>query len=85
MGFWSRLSMGVELTMKDLSQVLSQKEMDIERARKEIKALHFVIPLLAEDADRFEHGLASLPVSQLGGTGTTAVKGQPRREHELAR
>jgi hypothetical protein len=53
--------------------------------RKEIKALHFVIPLLAEDADGFEHGLASLPVSQLGGTGTTAVKGQPRREHELAR
>ena len=37
--------------MKDLSQVLSQKEMDIERVRKEIKALHFVIPLLAEDAD----------------------------------
>ena len=30
--------------MKDLSQVLSQKEMDIERVRKEIKALHFVIP-----------------------------------------
>ncbi len=77
--------MGVELTMKDLSQVLSQKEMDIVRVRKEIKALHFVIPLLAEDADRFEHGLASLPASQLGGTGTTAVKGQPRREHELAR
>ena len=47
--------------MKDLSQVLSQKEMDIERVRKEIKALHFVIPLLAEDADWIEHGLASLP------------------------
>jgi len=70
--------MGVELTMKDLSQVLSQKEMDIERVRKEIKALHFVIPLLAEDADRLEHGLASLPVPQLGETGTTAVKEQPR-------
>ena len=35
--------------MKDLYQVLSQKEMDIERVRKEIKALHFVIPLLAEE------------------------------------
>jgi len=77
--------MSVELTMKDLSQVLSQKEMDIERVRKEIKALRFVIPLLAEDADRFEHGLASLSVSQLGATGTAGVKGQPRREHELAR
>ncbi len=84
-GFWPPLSVSVEVTMKDLSQVLSQKEMDIERVRKEIKALRFVIPLLAEDADRFQHGLASLSVSQLGGTGTARVKGQPRREHELAR
>jgi len=36
--------------MKDLYQVLSQKETDIERVRREIDALHFVIPLLAEDA-----------------------------------
>ena len=79
------LPTSVELTMKDLSQVLSQKEMDIERVRKEIKALHFVIPLLAENADWFEHGLASRSVSQLGGTGTAGVKGEPRREHELAR
>lgn len=67
MELWSCLSMGMEVTMKDLSQVLSQKEMDIERVRKEIKALYFVIPLLAEDADRFEHGLASRSVSQLDG------------------
>ena len=84
-GFWSRLSMSVELTMKDLSQVLSQKEMDIERVRKEIKALHFVIPLLAEDADWFEPGLASRSVSQLGGTGTVGVKVQPRGEPDSAR
>ena len=61
--------------MTDLSQVLRQKEMDIERVRKEIKALHFVIPLLAEDADRFEPGLASRSVSPLGGSGTASVKG----------
>ena len=83
MELWSCLSMGMELTMNDLSQVLRQKEMDIERVRKEIKALHFVIPLLAEDADRFEPGLASRSVSQSGGTGTASVKGQPRREPEL--
>ena len=71
--------------MKDLYQVLEQKKMEMERVRREIEALHFVIPLLAEDADRFEHGLASLSVSQLGATGTAGVKGQPRREHELAR
>jgi hypothetical protein len=73
--------------MKDLYQVLSQKETDIERVRKEIKALHFVIPLLAEDTDLIEHGLASAPPSdsQFRGTGTAGLKGQPRREHEQAR
>ena len=47
--------------MKDLSQVLRQKEMAIERVRNEIKALRFVIPLLAEDADLIERELASSP------------------------
>jgi hypothetical protein len=57
--------------MKDLDQVLSQKEMDIERVRKEIQALHFVIPLLAEDADWTENGLAlPLSISSFRGTGT---------------
>ncbi len=42
--------------MKDLHQVLSQKQRDIERVRREIDALLFVIPLLAED-DRIEHRL----------------------------
>ena len=44
--------------MKDLFRVLRQKELDIERVRKEIEALHFVIPLLAEEADWIENGLA---------------------------
>jgi len=44
--------------MKDLFQVLRQKELDVERVRKEIEALHFVIPLLAEEADWIENGLA---------------------------
>ncbi|MFZ0278302.1 MAG: hypothetical protein WA254_22915 [Candidatus Sulfotelmatobacter sp.] len=69
--------------MKDISQVLSQKEMDIERVRKEIKALHFVIPLLAENGDWIENGLAPpLSVSEFRGTRTADVT---RREHELAR
>lgn len=44
--------------------------------RKEIKALHFVIPLLAEDADWIENGLTS-PVSapQFRRNGTAGVKG----------
>ena len=35
--------------MKDLYEVLRQKEMDIARVRMQIKALHTVIPLLADD------------------------------------
>ena len=38
--------------MKDLYQVLEQKKTEIERVLREIEALHFVIPLLAEGADR---------------------------------
>jgi hypothetical protein len=44
--------------MKDLYQVLEQKKTEIERLRREIEALHFVIPLLAENADWVENGLA---------------------------
>ena len=44
--------------MKDVHQVLTQKEMDLVRVQKEIEALHLVIPLLAEERDWFEHGLA---------------------------
>jgi hypothetical protein len=70
--------------MKDLHQVLSQKEMDIERVRREIEALHFVIPLLAENADWVENGLA-LPGSHSGETGIATAKGWQRREHQPPR
>lgn len=35
--------------MKDLQTVLRQKELDVERVRREIQALLIVIPLIAED------------------------------------
>ena len=58
--------------MIDPYQVLRQKELDISRLRKEIEALHSVIPLLVEDGDWAEHGLAVAPAfSHLSGTGTT--------------
>lgn len=44
--------------MTDFYQVLRQKEMDIERVRREIEALRFVIPMLAEDTQP-----VSVPVS----------------------
>lgn len=66
--------------MKDPYQVLRQKETDIERVRKEIEALHFVIPLLAEDADWIANGAGSATLSRFRGNGTAGVKGWPRTE-----
>ncbi len=60
--------------MKDLYQVLEQKKTEIERLRREIEALHFVIPLLAENADWVENGLA-LPGSHSGETPIATAKG----------
>lgn len=54
--------------MRDLYQVLRQKELDIERIRGEIEALQAVIPLLSDESDRAERGRPSL-----------ASAGHPRR------
>ena len=40
--------------MRDLYQVLRQKEMDLERIRREIEALRSVIPLLSDESERAE-------------------------------
>ena len=37
--------------MKDVYEMLRQKEVAIERVRKEIAALRFVAPLLTDDGD----------------------------------
>jgi len=37
--------------MKDVYQVLREKELDVTRVRKEVEALRFAIPLLMEGAD----------------------------------
>lgn len=49
--------------MRDLYQVLRQKELDIERIRGEIEALQAVIPLLSDESDRVERGRPSLASS----------------------
>ena len=52
--------------MRDLYQVLRQKEMDLERIRREIEALRSVIPLLSDESERSERGrptLSSSPVA----------------------
>jgi len=62
--------------MKDLCQVLKQKEIGIERIQQEIEALHFVIPLLAEDADWIENGpgSAALAIARNGNCRPERVK-----------
>ena len=65
--------------MKDLSELLEQKKMELESVRREIESLHFVIPLLAEDVDWIEHGLAS-PVTQYRRRGPASAKGGPLTE-----
>jgi hypothetical protein len=53
--------------VKNVYEVLHQKELDIRRVRKEIKALRFVIRLLAEDdADWLEQGVV-VPSSSVEG------------------
>lgn len=51
--------MGVQ-NMRDLYQVLRQKELDLERTRKEIEALRSVIPMLSEEFERAEKQRPSL-------------------------
>jgi hypothetical protein len=67
--------------MKDPYQVLEQKKTEIERVRREIEALRFVIPLLAENADWVENGLV-LPGSHSRETGIASAKGWQQREHQ---
>lgn len=47
--------------MKNIYEVLQQKESDVQRVQREIKALHAVIPLLADDADWLNNGVVVTP------------------------
>jgi hypothetical protein len=47
--------------MKDIRQVLRQKEIELDRVRTEVEALHVAIGLLADESDWAEHGSAPPP------------------------
>ena len=53
--------------MEDENLVLREKETELVRVRKQIEALHLVIPLLAENRDFVEHGMAPPPPSLKAG------------------
>lgn len=56
--------------MKDLYQVLREKEVDLERIRKEIEALRVVTSILSEDPDADKNAKPSLVTSQSRWTGS---------------
>ena len=57
--------------MKDVHEVLRQKEEQCARLRKEIEALRFITPLLEEDADRVRD--EKVPLQGLSAGATQAV------------
>lgn len=54
--------------MKDVREVLRQKEEDCARLRKEIEALRFVVPLLDEAAERVRDEKGSVQGPSAGAT-----------------
>ena len=57
--------------MKDIRHVLKQKEMDLDRVRAEVEALHAPVRLLADESDWAEHGSAPpLRVRAVGASDT---------------
>jgi len=41
--------------MRNLHQILREKEIDLERVRQEVEALRYVAPLLTEQKEVFEY------------------------------
>ena len=61
--------------MKDVNVVLREKEMDIVRLRREIKALRSAIPLLSEDLPLVDDETSELQPPKFLATGTAGRKG----------
>ena len=56
--------------MKDVNELLTQKEAEVARVRKEIESLQMVLPLLADDAAEAEP--ERKPVSNVQGDASEA-------------
>jgi len=52
--------------MKDITDVLLQKQQDILRVREEIEALRFIIPLLADEKPRHSADRGAVPAPVVG-------------------
>ena len=69
--------------MKDVYQVLREKELDVTRVRKEVEALRFAIPLLAEGADSMN--VAAAPQRPSGHINTWPLHIETTRQDGLSR
>ena len=68
--------------MKDVYQVLREKELDVTRVRKEVEALRFAIPLLAEGADSM-NVVAAAPQRPSGHINTWPLRIETTRQDGL--
>ncbi len=72
--------------MKDVNELLREKERDIERLRQEIEALRSSIPLLSSDDETpVDDTTSELQVPKFPATSTTEPKGWRRRFRFMSR
>jgi hypothetical protein len=67
--------------MRNLTEVLRNKEEELDRVRKEVEALRLVAPLLGEDADRptSAEPAPKIPVQRAEASKVESPKTEPMR------
>ena len=71
--------------MKDVNELLREKEMDLARLRQEIEALRSSIPLLSSDDQPADDTTSDLQAPKFPATSTTEPKGWRRRFRFMSR
>ena len=57
--------------MRDIRELLTEKESELERVRKEIQSLHAVIPLLEDERPGFEPDRKLVSSAQVAGAASS--------------
>ncbi len=57
--------------MRDIRELLTEKESELERVRKEIQSLHAVIPLLEDERPGFEPDRKPVSSAQVAGAASS--------------
>lgn len=64
-----------EKSMRDIQELLSEKENQLERVRKEVESLHAVIPLLADERQEPEPDRKPVSSAQDAGAAANSKSG----------